>query len=173
MKRLSEYLNYIIVAFLLLFAGIYYLERHKLVPVQSDVSPVDVDKVVNKFIKQTAEQAWIEEMAYRKALQKQLAKPLAIKRDEPKQEEIPAEKQIWKDSDFNTPSENVYSEMYQQEVEMKQDEMDKKEYARQYIENARRSGFHVVLSPDNEVISVTPIRKPSQNEDSTELFPAD
>jgi len=176
LKKISEYLNLVIFAVLVVYAGIYFFELKSRKPTAVVESrTVDVDQVVNKFIKQTSAQALRDEMAYKRALQTQLNKPLEIKRDEPKirPEDIPREQQIWKDKVSATPAESIQSELYQQQLDQHLEEMDKAEYARQFIENARNSGFHVVLSPDNKVISVTPIRKPSQNEDSVDLFPAD
>lgn len=184
MKKLSKYLNYMIVSILLSF-GIFYLYSEYKLPFQLNTGsivqktkPVDVDQIVNKFMKQTAEQTLHEQFVSRMALKKQLTKSLNIKKPESEKrpQDISAEgpKLGAEDQDQNaTPAEVIRNNVYQKELQKKLEEQEKQEYARQYIENARQQGYHLVLSPDLKVISVTPIRKPSQDEDSDESFPSD
>ena len=175
MKKLSRCLNYLILTVVVLFGALYFYDASLTSTTRLEKAPVDVDKLVNKFLKQTSEQALKEELAFKEALQKQMQKTIEIKKDvvDIKSEDIPVSQQIWKDDlASRTPSEDIQAQRYQQDLAVKQKEHDKKEYARQFIENARNSGFHVVLSSDFKVLSVTPLRKPSQNEDAAELFPA-
>lgn len=159
------------------YAVIYFIGPKLKSPVVSKPAEVtDIDQVVNKFLKQTSEQTRKDEMAFRSALEKQLKKPLNIKKEttEKRPDDASVSQQSLNDEAAGiTPSEVIQSGIHQKELEKQQEELSKKEYARQFIENARKSGFHLVLSDDNKVISVTPIRKPSQNDESTELFPAD
>ncbi len=180
MKKLSKYLNYSIVAIALMY-GLFYLQsKNSFFSPEKEISAdnrskVDVDQVVNKFMRQTAEQSVHDQLAAEQALKKQLGKPLPVKKVEAdiKYEDIPLERQIWKEDRSATPAEVIQSEVFDREMQKKIDENDRKEYARQYIENARQAGYHLVLSPDLKVLSVTPIRKPSQDEDSVDSFPAD
>jgi rhamnose utilization protein RhaD (predicted bifunctional aldolase and dehydrogenase) len=62
----------------------------------------------------------------------------------------------------STPDEVVQAELYLREQANQYDEAYREEYARQFVENARRGGFKVKLSEDlSRVISVQPIRNPS------------
>lgn len=92
-------------------------------------------------------------------------------------EEKPVEYQDpYKDPDYASPKNKILQEMYQQQIAEQQDEVYKAEYARQFVENARRGGYQVVLTPDYKVISVTPIKPrggkgpASTGEDSFDLF---
>ena len=66
--------------------------------------------------------------------------------------------------DPSTPSEVVQAELYAIEQSNEYNQAYREEYARQFVENARRGGYRVKLSEDlSRVISVTPIRNPSGN----------
>ena len=99
---------------------------------------------------------------------------MSTKVDETNPNSVPIEKQIWKESDAqSTPAEVVNSNMYDEAALNRLDEESRKQYAQDFVENARKGGFHVVLSKDlTKIESVTPIRKPSQQEDSVESFPS-
>ena len=177
MKNLNRYLNYLILALVSVYAVIYFSAakvRSTAVPKPAEIT--DIDQVVNKFLKQTSEQTRKDEMAFRLALEKQLKKPLNIKketREKKPDDSVENQQNLSEAAASITPSEVIQTGIYRREIEKQQEELDKKEYARQFVENARKSGFHLVLSEDNKVISVTPIRKPSQTDESSELFPAD
>jgi len=66
--------------------------------------------------------------------------------------------------------EQVQADLFQEEQSREYSEAYKKEYARQFVENARKAGYLIKLSDDYKVISVRPIRKPAEN---YELFKAD
>ncbi|MFZ3230402.1 MAG: hypothetical protein WA160_09365 [Pseudobdellovibrio sp.] len=180
MKKLSRYLNYLILAVVFVY-GIFYFTDFKKIIFKREIATVenkkpaaDVDEVVNKYIKQTANQILRDQLDTQIAVKRQLNKPMKINNTaEINPEDIPAEQQIVKESQLKDAMQSDGSGKSEQfEAQRKQDELDKKEYARQYIENARKEGYHVVLSADLKVISVTPIRKPSQDSDSNELFPS-
>ena len=62
----------------------------------------------------------------------------------------------------STPDEVVQAELYNRQQANQYDEAYREEYARQFIENARRGGYRVKLSDDlSRVIQVQPIRNPS------------
>ncbi|MNL05062.1 hypothetical protein D3C87_1256430 [compost metagenome] len=61
-----------------------------------------------------------------------------------------------------TPAEVVQAELYYRQQANQYDEAYREEYARQFIENARRGGYRIKLSDDlSRVIQVQPIRNPS------------
>lgn len=65
-------------------------------------------------------------------------------------------------SEPTTPDEVVQAELYLREQANQYDAAYREEYARQFVENARRGGYRVKLSDDlSRVISVQPIRNPS------------
>lgn len=64
-----------------------------------------------------------------------------------------------------SPAEVIQMEMYKQQMQNAANEEYRKEYARQYIEHARGNGYEVKLDSDLKVISVKPLRQPSQQED--------
>lgn len=63
------------------------------------------------------------------------------------------------------PNDLVQSELFEEEQSNQYSEAYKKEYARQFVENARRAGWVVKLNDQYKVMSVQPLRKPSQNFD--------
>lgn len=68
-----------------------------------------------------------------------------------------------KKQEIQSPEEIVQQEIYMAEQAAEYNEAYREEYARQFVENARRGGYKVILSSDlSRVISVTPIRRPSK-----------
>ncbi|MGZ3747916.1 MAG: hypothetical protein ACXWRE_11170 [Pseudobdellovibrionaceae bacterium] len=65
--------------------------------------------------------------------------------------------------------EEVQTDLFESQNNQELSEAYKKEYARQFIENARKAGYIIKLNDDYKVISVRPIRKPAEN---MELFPS-
>ena len=180
MRKLSKYLNYLIVIILLSYGLFYLYKANDVIKLSksagaSGTSQIDIDRVVNKFMKQTSQQSTEELWNSKLAVSRQLTKPLNIKKNEfeIKPEDIPADRQIWKDDQYASPSDVISNELFQQELQKKLEAQEKLDYAREFIDNARRNGFHIELSPDLNVIRVTPIRRPSQNDDSVDSFPAD
>lgn len=71
--------------------------------------------------------------------------------------------------EVNSPNDVIQKELFNQQQMQQYTEAYREEYARQFVENARRGGYKVILSEDlSRVISVTPIRNPSQQ--SMDLF---
>ena len=74
------------------------------------------------------------------------------------------------DKESNGPTnadEQVQADLFEAQQNEEYSEAYKKEYARQFVENARKAGYLIKLSDDYKVISVKQIRKPA---DSYELF---
>lgn len=179
MKKLSAYLNYLIAAVVVGYAIFFFLDSKKInlfrnvASLSPEKKPINVDEVVNKYITETSNKILKDQVDSQIALRHQLSQPVIIQKPktiEINPEDIPVEQQIWKDSRLNQMSADSKKSV-QKISEDRQEELDKKEFARQYIENARKDGYHVELSSDLKVLSVTPIRKPSQ-QDSLESFPS-
>lgn len=65
--------------------------------------------------------------------------------------------------DLLSPDDVVQKELFNAEQAAQYSQAYKEEYARQFVENARRGGYRIKLSEDlMRVISVTPIRRPGQ-----------
>lgn len=182
MKTLSKFLNYLILVLIFAYALFYYFENKKNEIKQSSTAyaapakSVDVDQIVNKYMKQTADQMVRDQLNSQIKLQQQLKQPIQIKNKvvEVKPEDVPVDQQIIKESQLQAnAAENLKMQQEMIANQKLQEEFEKKEFARKYIENARQDGYHVILSPDLKVISITPIRKPSQDQDAVELFPAE
>lgn len=64
------------------------------------------------------------------------------------------------------PMSAIHQQLFEEQRDRERSDAYKKEYARQFIENARRGGYEVQLSDDYRVLSVKPIRRaPSRYED--------
>lgn len=59
------------------------------------------------------------------------------------------------------PADLINHQLFEQERAKASNEAYRREYARQFIENARRGGWDVKLSEDYRVISVRPYQKPT------------
>lgn len=84
---------------------------------------------------------------------------------------VSRQQQIWKDADAQaeiaTNQRDIIQKKILEEQKLKQEsEQAKRQYASEFIENARRSGYHITLSPNMEVLTVEPIRKPNDDYDS-------
>ncbi|MDG0814747.1 hypothetical protein [Bdellovibrio svalbardensis] len=62
---------------------------------------------------------------------------------------------------FENPNDVVQKELFNQQQQAEYSKAYKEEYVRQFIENARRGGYKVKIGEDFKVLSVTPIRSPS------------
>lgn len=66
----------------------------------------------------------------------------------------------------NGPSnadEQVQADLFEAQQSQEYSEAYKREYARQFVENARKAGYIIKLNDDYKVISVKPLRKPADN----------
>jgi hypothetical protein len=61
------------------------------------------------------------------------------------------------------PNEIIQTELYEQEQLQNYSEEYKREYARQFVENAKNAGYRVIINDQFKVISVTPLRNPAQD----------
>lgn|GEM_PF-6121763 len=184
MKKLSSFLNLLIVVLVLSLGGaFYYLKSGP--ETQASVKPIlaakELDKIVNQHLQKTAQQNQLTKFLNEKTVSDARRKLAEFQRQRKIKEDqeiskIPAERQIWKeDQKINevTPAQIISSQLNESRQQEKMDAAEKKEYARQWILNARKEGYLLELSPDLEVLKYIPIRKPSQQDDSVESFPSD
>jgi hypothetical protein len=185
-KSIEKLLNYSIALVVIAIAvSFFLLKQQKENPkvTKNKMSEQEVDKVVNKYLQQALDEnkvnAWKTQKALIEARLKIEKDMEAMKRkQEEEMQKIPAERQIWSESEMAkvaNQSQNVPKVQDQPKRKLLQTEdfdlqsmtpEEKKEYARQYIENARRGGYLIELDDNLEVIKSTPIRKPTQQDDS-------
>jgi hypothetical protein len=68
------------------------------------------------------------------------------------------------------PHEVIQKELFNQQQNAEYTQAYKEEYARQFIENARRGGYKVILDDQYRVKQVIPIRRETAGEGSSENF---
>ncbi len=201
MKEVNKLLNYLIVLSFAVLGGGYFYSTYQsgdsVTPVKSELTQAErqkVDQTVNKYLQSASNEAKLNELRVQRELQivrqkLEMEKIKQRKAAEMNEADIPMERQIYKRSDEITPAEVPYVQpqpvaqvmpkkinenSFDQEVDPKSMTPDqKKEYARQYIENARKGGYAIELTNDLEVIKVTPLRKPSQQSDVIPTNPID
>lgn len=147
----------------------------------TELSSQDLDSIVNKHIRSTKDEALRTQIMAEKSMietRKKLAELEQQKKIKQDKEavSIPIDRQIRKEgaSEAETsPADIINAKIYEKNQQDEMDAAEKKEYARQWIQNARKAGYHLELSSDLEVIKYTPIRKPSQQDDSAESYPSD
>lgn len=187
MNKLSTALNILIAVMVVIIGGaFFYLKTGSQGPNpakvgETELSSNDLDKIVNKYIKTTNEEALRTQIMAEKTLFETKKRLAEIQRlNQIKQEKeiasIPLTQQIHKESSNNANSpafENSIAKMKEALSDEQMGPAEKKEYARQWIQNARKEGYLLELSDDLEIIKYTPIRKPSQQDDSVDSGPSD
>lgn len=185
-KSIEKLLNYSIALVVIAIAVSFFLfksQKQNPTSTKTKMSEQEVDKVVNKYLQEALDQNKMNQLRTEKALREarlKVEKDMEIVKRKQDEElaRIPAERQIWSESEmakFGNQTQNVPSAQNQPNTRAAQTEEfdvksmtpeEKKEYARQYIENARRGGYLIELDENMEVIKSTPIRKPTQQDDS-------
>lgn len=168
----------LIAAVVVLIAGsfFYFKDRAAVDSNGVKLSTNEVDKVVNKYIQQASTDTLRQKLVADRALEQARKKITELNqankiRQQKELENIPAEKQIWKEADVVPAQAPQVAQPQQPAGEGSMSDAEKREYARQYIENARRGGYAIELNDNLEVIKWTPLRKPSQD-DSFETLPS-
>ncbi len=190
MDKINKTLN-LLIALALVLAGVvfFYLKDSDNINVvkkntMSQVESKKVDETVNKHLRLTSNQAQLSEQRNIRGLREaeirlSEEKKKALAKSSEEQSTISADQQIWKKSNLTEPTYEIVNRVQPKPVEneiLKVQDMtpdQKKEYAKQYIDNAKKGGYLIELSDDLEVIKSTPIRKPSQQNDSIESLPTD
>lgn len=136
---------------------------------------IDIDSKINEYMQDVQRKRTTEELHTLGRLQRNIDKSRpSAGIDEIDPSTIPRERQIWKDESQDVGKNTnqmdvIYRRIYDEEVAKRLSEQEKKDYAAEFIENARRSGYHIQLSMDLEVISVEPIRNPQGEYDSLDM----
>lgn len=182
MKWINKFLNYILFFTALtcvsIFGYVYsvYSEQKK-IQIQKTAAQQQpsAEELVNKYMKQGAldlQREQLESLTKMKSnLGSEKNKPVAVKEIPP--EQIPIELQIAKDQSSATEqtlTEEFNQKYFQSQVQQKEDERSREEYAKEFIENARKNGYHITLSEDLQVTSVRPIRKPTSQQNDLDVF---
>ncbi len=180
MKWINKFLNYILffsfAACISIFGYIYHsysaqkkIEMQKIV----DSKKPTPDELVNKYLKQGSLDLNRQKLeSLNKIRSNEIDESLTkSKAKEISPEDIPIEMQIAKDKSNSATSGQGLSDEFNQkynqyQIEKIADEQSRKEYAKQFIENARKNGYHITLSDDMEVTSIKPIRQPTNQNDS-------
>lgn len=205
MRNLNQILNYLIGLSLAIIVGgyFYFNQPTSVVPENLKTQKLTAeqqrkaDESVNRYMQRAHHEAKFSQFKVERELEEARKKVEEDKKaqiilEEQRQQEMATQDQIYRapkqadatsnksESAFGTPDVNSgqinsASESFPSDVKSMTPEQ-KREYARQYIENARKGGYSIELSDDLEVIRATPIRKPSQQRpppDSIESYPTD
>lgn len=183
MRKLNSFLNLLIFTLVTVLGGAFFYFKNSKdarTPANraSELSSQELDQIVNKYIKTTNQEALKTKIMAEKFMIETRNKLAEIERQkrlkqDSENAEIPRDRQISKDVESRSPAEVLLSQLNDKKMQEQQEENEKQEYARQWILNARQAGYLLELSPDLEVIRYTPIRKPSQQDDSSESTPSD
>lgn len=180
MRSLNSYLNYLILFLVIGYIGFYFFTKSDKSAVRTHqeqiVQKPNVDDVVNRYMQETSSTNKRILANTNSAVRSELlkAKQKLAKMQDQDFSEIPLEKQIWKDgasSEASSVNEEINQRIHSKEFQKAQEDAYKKEYARQYIENARQNGYIIELDENLNVIKATPIRRPSDYDDSIDSFP--
>lgn len=180
MKNISKIINILLVSLSCLVAGIFIFGILK--PTENKIDQSSLDSPKKSLVSQLENQ---DEMTnkYMKELQIKLRKAQLESDNElknaqnyqktaPKDEDwtkVPIEQQISKDGEWvESPGGMTRSTAGVRSSGINLN----KDNAAEFIETARRNGYHVILSDTYEVISVTPIMNTKGINDSFETHPA-
>lgn len=178
-KFLNKIFNYLIAVGLIAFGLFFYLKDKGYLKKDLQVmhaSSVDTERIVNRYLQETNRKMQRDQVDSKKAIDDALREASKLKTKQSPQPVIPREAQIHKDPandpNYNQLQNSAVSKSLKRQLQNQPQALDKEEYARQFIENARKGGYHIELSDELEVIRVTPIRKPSQEIDMVEILPS-
>lgn len=132
---------------------------------------INIDSKINEYMQEVQRKRTSDELHTMGRLQRNIDLNSRPSIEETDPSSIPRERQIWKDDSASqeTQMDVIYRRIYEEESAKRMTEQEKKDYAIEFIENARRSGYHIQLSMDLEVISVEPIRNPQNEYDSLDI----
>lgn len=181
-KFLNKVFNYLIAFGLITFGLFFYLKdkgyfkkRDQALQV-SHASSLDTERIVNQYLQETNRKMQRDQVDSKKAIEDALREANKLKIKPEPTPMIPRDAQIAKDPandpNYHLIKRSAVAESLKKQMQNQSQGLDKEEYARQFIENARRGGYHIELSDELEVIRVTPIRQPSQEIDMVEILPS-
>ncbi len=177
MKAIHKFLNLILFFAFSIFVGvsvfIYYKKTGEIQFASKAPSKVKLtpEELVNKYLKEGQEKVQTQQINSILTL-KNTTPETAKKEKEIRIEDIPVDQQIAKNikAPEQSLTEKFDTQAYDEQLEGAQSAQAKKEYARQYIENARKAGYHITLNDQLEVVSMKAIRKPTSQTDKIDTF---
>lgn len=138
---------------------------------QSSMGETNTDDLTNKYIKELQGKLKKEEQESLNQIKKaQQAKPMRPKDEDWSQ--VPIEQQISRDGAIDGQAELQKIQRSAAGGASFGGTTITKENAAEFIATARKNGYHVVLSPSYEVISITPIMNTQGIDESFETNPA-
>lgn len=177
MKDMNKLINTILITVSGIVAVIFIfgvLKKNVLVEQRTDQSSMresDSDDLTNKYIKELQGKLKQEEREALKQIKKaQQSKPIEHARDEDWRQ-VPIEQQISRDEAADGRAELQKIERSAAGATFGGTSINKNNAA-DFIATARKNGYHVVLSPSYEVISITPIMNTQGIDESFETNPA-
>ncbi len=181
MKWINQFMDYILFFTVAICLGVFgFVYTQKSVPnnFEKRNTQLSADELVNKYMKETQIVVLKQE---RESIHKIKSQNIQItqsklKNKEISPSEIPIEKQIAKNyslTDEQSLTETFDQKTYDIQIAKTEDLQSKKEYAREFIANARKNGYHITLSEDLQVTSVQPIRKPTNQPNDNDTFETD
>lgn len=188
MKSLDKLLNYLLIFLVVAIAGsFFYFKKGPSVAAPVKNQSLDVDKVVNKYLQEANYAKSLEQVKLQKAAFEALQKIQNDQETRRLQEEeksvvsakIPSHQETLiraekLEGDPNLPSKSLASTDSDDSLDFKtMSKEDKEEYKKQFIQSAKAGGYLIELNDKMEVIKSTPIRQPSQQNDSVETAPTD
>ncbi len=179
MKWINNFLNYILffaAAVCVTIFGYIYFQKTKAIEApaqkQTQLAP---DELVNKYLKETQKDLQKQTHESIQKIQNKLIQVDVSKKTEKEisTENIPVDMQIAKDRsavDEKTLTETFDQKTYDAQIMSLQDEQAKKEYAKEYIANARKDGYQITLTDDLQIKSVKPLRRPTNLQNDNDTF---
>ena len=190
MKSFEKLLNFLIVLAVMGIGGsyFYFKNRKQDAEISKDkiAHEVEVDKVVNKYMQQTARDKSLDQVKLDRAAfeanKKIMAERDAAKEQEEKKsaavpQQIPTDEQMQAQAEKMGDNPNARTSQSHPnksgELDIKNmSAQEKAEYKKQFIENAKNGGYDIELNDDMEITKATAIRKPSQQDDSVKASPS-
>ena len=178
-KWLNQFLNYILFFTGTACVGIFgyvYFNKTNSVPAakpavkQSQLTP---DELVNKYLKQTQTDLQRQQQSSVRIIKNQIIEAAKNVEKEISPDTIPIELQIAKDNSYaidKTLTETFDQRSYESQMLKIQSEQAKKQYAKEYIENAKKDGYQITLTDDLQIKSVKPLRRPTNQQNDNDTF---
>lgn len=177
MKDMNKLINTILITVSAIVAVIFIggvLKKNNQVEQRTDQSSMresNPDDLTNKYIKELQGKLKQEEQESIKQIRKaQQAQPIARPKDEDWRQ-VPIEQQISRDQAVESRAEVRQVDRSAAGASFGGTTINK-DNAAEFIATARKNGYHVVLSPTYEVISITPIMNTQGVNESFETNPA-
>jgi glutamine cyclotransferase len=183
MKWINKFLNTILFFAVTICVGVFgyiYFQKTsapKNLKVSESVhSSLSPEELVNKYMQESSSELQRQKLESANKI-KSTTIPIEISKLKEKEinpSDIPIEQQIAKDTASVSPqttlTEDFNQKSWQSQVQNIQSAEEKKQYAKEFIENAKKNGYHITLSDDLQVTSVKPIRKPTNQQNDTDTF---